>query len=86
MASSTGKVRVPEFVSLPAHSGSRMMTWLLLLYFLICLFFLDNTYHEGEVSGSGWDGARVLGLVLCLAWPLLVVHVIISAYRNRELG
>jgi hypothetical protein len=29
---------------------------------------------------------RVLGLFLCLLWPLLLVHVIISACRNRQTG
>lgn len=62
------------------------MTWLLSFYTLICLFFLDNTYREGEAAGSDWDKMRVLGLVLCLIWPLLLVHVIIMAYRGRQAG
>jgi hypothetical protein len=24
---------------------------------LIYLFFLDNTYREGEIGGGGWDGS-----------------------------
>jgi hypothetical protein len=62
------------------------MAWFLSFYTLICLFFLDNTYREGEAADSGWDGMRVLGLVLCLIWPLLLVHVIILAYRGRQTG
>lgn len=59
------------------------MTWFLSFYTLISLFFLDNTYREGEASGR-WDGMRVLGLVLCLAWPALLVYVVFSAYRDRQ--
>jgi hypothetical protein len=65
------------------------MPWsnlLLSFYTLICLFFLDNTYREGEAAGGAWDSMRVFGLFLCLFWPLLVVHVIISACRNRQTG
>ncbi|OBZ94406.1 hypothetical protein ADU59_17215 [Pararhizobium polonicum] len=62
------------------------MAWFVLFYTLICLFFLDNTYREGEMAGNGWDGMRVLGLVLCLVWPLLLVHVIILVYRARQTG
>ena len=65
------------------------MPWsnlLLSFYTLICLFFLDNTYREGEAAGGAWDAMRVLGLFLCLLWPLLLVHVIISACRNRQTG
>jgi hypothetical protein len=65
------------------------MPWsnlLLSFYILICLFFLDNTYREGEAVGGAWDKMRVLGLSLCLLWPLILVHVIISACRNRQAG
>jgi hypothetical protein len=65
------------------------MLWsnlLLSFYTLICLFFLDNTYREGEAAGGAWDAMRVLGLFLCLLWPLLLVHVIISACTNRQTG
>lgn len=78
------KLRVSEFVFPPLNFGTRAMAWLLSLYTLICLFFLDNTYREGEAAGGAWDGMRVLGLVLCLLWPLLVAHVIFSAYRDRQ--
>lgn len=60
------------------------MAWFVLFYTLICLFFLDNTYREGVMAGNGWDGMRVLGLVLCLVWPLPLVHVIILIYRDRR--
>ncbi|MBP1858371.1 hypothetical protein [Rhizobium herbae] len=62
------------------------MAFFLSFYTLISLFFLDNTYREGEAAGSSWDGMRVLGLVLCLIWPLLLVYVIVSAYRSRQTG
>lgn len=62
------------------------MALFLSFYTLISLFFLDNTYREGEAAGSGWDGMRVLGLVLCLIWPLLLVYVIVSVYRSRQTG
>jgi len=62
------------------------MALFLSFYTLISLFFLDNTYREGDAAGNGWDGMRVLGLVLCLIWPLLLVYVIVSVYRSRQTG
>lgn len=60
------------------------MTLLLSLYALICLFFLDNTYREGEIGGGGWDVMRILGLMACLVWPLMLFYVIACAYRDRH--
>lgn len=63
------------------------MAWsnlLLSIYTLICLVFIDNSYQEGDAAGGTWDAMRVLGLVLCLVWPLLLVYVIVSAFRDRQ--
>ncbi|KQS63705.1 hypothetical protein ASG39_13830 [Rhizobium sp. Leaf371] len=60
-------------------------TILLTLYALVALLFLEMTYREGEMSlAGGWDIMRVVGLLYCLAWPLLIVHVSIVAYRDRH--
>ncbi|KQR79133.1 hypothetical protein ASG25_19110 [Rhizobium sp. Leaf384] len=60
-------------------------TILLTLYALVALFFLETTFREGEMSlTKGWDMMRVVGLLYCVAWPLMIVHVGIVAYRDRH--
>lgn len=62
-----------------------METILLSLYTLVALFFLETTFREGEMAQTkGWDIMRVAGLLYCLAWPLLILHVSIVAYRDRH--
>lgn len=56
------------------------------LYGGIALLFLDSSFREGELSGGAWDVTRVLGLLLCLVWPLLILYVILSAFRQKQLS
>ncbi|MDQ0317877.1 hypothetical protein QO002_000015 [Pararhizobium capsulatum DSM 1112] len=65
------------------------MTWFYLLsalHIAIALLFLDSGYREGELEGGEWDVMRVVGLVSCLAWPLLILYVILSAFRQKQLN
>jgi hypothetical protein len=70
-----------------ANLGRPFMTEaiLLTLYTLVALIFLDITFREGR-SGRrrGWDAMRIMGLLFCLAWPLLILHITIVAYRDRH--
>ncbi|NHT76019.1 hypothetical protein C8J35_10522 [Rhizobium sp. PP-F2F-G38] len=60
-------------------------TILLALYTLVALFFLETTFREGEMAQvKGWDILRVAGLLYCMIWPLMVLHVTILAYRDRH--
>lgn len=61
-----------------------LQTVLFASYTLVALFFLDATHREGEAQGGAWDGMRVLGMLLCLIWPVLIVHVAVLAYRRRQ--
>lgn len=65
------------------------MTWpalFLSIYTVVGLLFLDSTYREGRAGGGHWDWPRLFGLVLCLVWPLALVWVLISAYKQRQAG
>lgn len=64
------------------------MLWSYILstaYGAIVLLFLDSSFREGDLAGGQWDAMRVLGLLLCLVWPLLILYVILSAFRQRQL-
>lgn len=56
------------------------------LYGAVVLLFLDSSFREGDLDGGQWDVMRVLGLLLCLVWPLLILYVILSAFRQKQLN
>ncbi|WP_377293517.1 hypothetical protein [Rhizobium sp. SG2393] len=56
----------------------------LLAYGIIALLFLENTFQEGHVRTRTWDVGRVLGLLLCLVWPLTLVGVVLVAFWQRQ--
>ena len=47
-----------------------------LAYGFATLVYLAPTYIEGERVGGQWSTHRIVGLVLCLFWPVLTVIVI----------
>jgi hypothetical protein len=55
-------------------------------YTFIALLFIDSSLREGDGSGGGWDFPRVLGLLLCLVWPLTLAGTAIVAYQDRQIG
>lgn len=58
-------------------------TLALIVYGLIALVFLENTFREGHVRERAWDMPRVAGLLLCLVWPLLLIGIVILARFQR---
>lgn len=61
-----------------------MFEFLALLYALICVTFALETYSEGERESSDWDTWRVIGLGLCILWPVSAVIVLAAAIRSRR--
>jgi len=55
-------------------------------YTFIALRFIDCSLREGEDNGGRWDIERVLGLLLCLVWPLALAGTLLVAYQEREIG
>ena len=55
-------------------------------YTFVALGFIDCSLREGERTGGRWDVERVLGLLLCLAWPLALAGTLLVAYQEREIG
>lgn len=45
------------------------------LYFFVALLFVSMTYLEGEARHASWTTARVVGLALCMTWPVLILFV-----------
>lgn len=68
----------PETMSLSAL--------LMAFYTLIALLFIDCSLREGAEKGDRWDVDRVLGLLLCIAWPLALAGTLLVAYQEREIG
>lgn len=55
-------------------------------YTFIALRFIDCSLREGDINGGRWDMDRVLGLLLCLVWPLALAGTLVVAYQEREIG
>jgi Ca2+/Na+ antiporter len=53
-------------------------------YFVVAAVFFVMTYFEGWSRRDGWDAYRVLGLVLCTVWPLLVLYIFFDAGAARR--
>lgn len=61
----------------------------LVLYALVQVLFLTETYLEGERCSGSWDLYRVCGLMTSLVWPLQVLAIGSTAiwcagYRSRR--
>ena len=56
-----------------------------LAYLAMTLVFGLLTLHEGTAKRLTWGPYRVAGLILCLAWPLLVIGVLLTVLaRDRR--
>lgn len=53
-------------------------------YFVVAAVFFVITYFEGWSRRDGWDAYRVLGLVLCTLWPLLVLYIFLDVQTARR--
>ena len=52
-------------------------------YTFVALLCIDNTLREGNVNAR-WDLDRVVGLLLCLIWPVTLAAVALVAYQQRR--
>jgi len=56
-------------------------------YMIPAIYAVVLTFMEGEESSPSWDFARVIGLLLCLVWPIVAAAAIsysIYAYFARQ--
>ncbi|SIP90462.1 hypothetical protein SAMN05880590_101115 [Rhizobium sp. RU35A] len=53
------------------------------IYMLVALVFLGQAFLDRLASGERWTGLRVIGLVLCLVWPLTLLGVMVWAALGR---
>jgi hypothetical protein len=60
-----------------------MLVLPLAVYTSIGLFFIVQTYVEGTKSKEGGPVLRVVGLLLCLVWPVILLGVLIEVLRAR---
>jgi hypothetical protein len=60
-----------------------MLALPLAVYSSIGLFFLAQTYVEGIKSKEGGPVLRVVGLLLCLVWPVILLGVAIEVLKAK---
>jgi hypothetical protein len=53
-------------------------------YILVAIAFIIRTYWEGRSSKEGGPVWRVIGLLLCVIWPILIGLVGFEALRQRK--
>jgi len=56
---------------------------LVAVYVLVALLFAGNTFMEGREKGGIRDIWHVLGLLLCAAWPAMILVVLGSIALER---
>ncbi|MCX8996802.1 hypothetical protein NOF55_06760 [Rhizobiaceae bacterium BDR2-2] len=57
------------------------------LYGVVTVPILAATLVEGGRGGAKWDAMRVIGLVLCVAWPLAILALLaLSCVGKRGRG
>jgi hypothetical protein len=56
----------------------------LALYGIVAAMFVIPTLDEGLRKHLPWNGPRVLGLALSLAWPILVVLGVVLILRDMR--
>lgn len=52
-------------------------------YCAVASLFTMNTLVEGDRTKLKWDFARVLGLVACNLWPLVVTALLFMMLQRR---
>jgi len=62
------------------------MSGALILYFAVAAVFLAQTLSEGARRRLPWNGYRVLGVALSLAWPILIAITVVLAFREARWG
>lgn len=77
-------VDVPLILTISSRSGA--MTAASSIYLLIAYMFVVRTWQEGHSSREGGLLWRVIGLLLCAIWPILIALVGFEALRRRDHG
>src|SRR5689334_4255441 len=60
-----------------------MLALPLTLYAFVGIFFLIQTYVEGFTSKEGGPIHRIVGLLLCLVWPVILLGVTVEVLRAK---
>ena len=57
-------------------------------YVVIALLFALATYMEGWGRRDGWDAGRVVGLLACSMWPLVLIAIgiAVASSLDRDTG
>ena len=58
----------------------------LFLYAAVAALFLAQTLSEGARKRLPWNGYRILGIALSLAWPILLAVTLVLALREARWG
>jgi N-acetylglucosaminyldiphosphoundecaprenol N-acetyl-beta-D-mannosaminyltransferase len=53
-------------------------------YVIVAAVFLFQTFKEGQMHASGWDWARIAGMLLCLVWPVIIVASLAWAFWVQQ--
>lgn len=61
-----------------------MTTTAIIFYLIIAKVFFILTLAEGMIRNMPWTAARLSGLALSAAWPVLVVAVAFSSRRGGK--
>jgi hypothetical protein len=54
------------------------------IYSCIAVVFAITTYFEGWGRRDGWDRDRVVGLLSCTVWPLLIATILIGVLSAKR--
>ncbi len=56
-------------------------------YVLIAMVFAWKTFQEGRLAGAAWDLPRIVGLLSCAVWPLVLLGVAFAlTFAGRDMS
>lgn len=61
-----------------------MLTLLFVFYLIVATAAVASTFLEGRRKQLSWSVARLSGLLLAIAWPLLIAVVAVSAAKPKQ--
>jgi hypothetical protein len=65
-------------------AGGNMQTWIYLSYFSVAFLFFVMNFLEGIYRGLAWSPSRILGLLACLVWPVVLIVTVVALVKNRR--